>query len=420
MLLEFRATNFKSFKGSAAFSMVSSSDASFENTNTRETGIKSIPRINCSAAIYGHNASGKSNLLNAIGLFKMMVTHSANHRPDQALNSTPFKLDPESANAPSEFDITFMHEGVRYQYGFSYNKTRVIEEWLFVYKTAKPQHWFSRVYDASTNEDEYYLGNGLTGQKHVWKQATKHNSLFLSTAAQLNSPQLTIVYSWIVENIVIIGAEGRVPDKFTMSQIGNEEKKSEILDFLRASDITIDDISTRSEQVTQQTFSLNMDTAKVEGDRVEKEIEVPQFHHRSETGSALFELNEESLGTQKLFSLSGLMLDILSQGKVLVFDELNNSMHTLVAKHLVDLFHNPRVNTSNAQLIFSTHDTALLDTDLLRRDQIWFIEKNNASQASELYPLLEYSPRKNEDIEKGYLRGRYGATPFIDNLALEF
>lgn len=143
---------------------------------------------------------------------------------------------------------------------------------------------------------------------------------------------------------------------------------------------------------------------------------IPQFNHKTEKGNATLELHEESLGTQRLFALSGPILEILKKGKVLIFDELDSSLHALLAKKLVDLFHSG-TNSNGAQLVFTTHDTALLQNDLLRRDQIWFIEKDN-DQSSKLYPLTDFSPRKGESLEKGYLIGRYGAVPFLRDLDL--
>jgi len=140
---------------------------------------------------------------------------------------------------------------------------------------------------------------------------------------------------------------------------------------------------------------------------------VPMFQHVTENGSATFEFEDESGGTQKLFALAGPLFDILKNGSVLIVDELDRGLHPLLIRQLVTLFQNPESNAHGAQLLFTAHETSLLDPDLLRRDQIWFTEKN-AEQASTLFPLTEFTPRKNEAFESRYLSGRYGAVPILN------
>ena len=139
---------------------------------------------------------------------------------------------------------------------------------------------------------------------------------------------------------------------------------------------------------------------------------MPQFVHTTESGSVRFELQDESLGTQRLYQMAAPVLDVLANGRVLVVDELDASLHTLLVRRLVNMFQSPTLNRNGAQLIFSTHDTSLLDQTLFRRDQVWFTEKNQA-QTTQLYPLTDFSPRKKEALERGYLAGRYGAVPFF-------
>ncbi len=154
MLIEFRVTNFRSFKGENRLSLVASSDKDLEATNVISTGNSSVPRVVRAAAIYGANASGKSNLIRAFQLFRGLVVDSANINPEATLNVQPFRLDPENEKAPTEFELTFFRDGVRYQYGFALTSKRVIEEWLLVYKTKQPQTWFTRTYNAETHTDE--------------------------------------------------------------------------------------------------------------------------------------------------------------------------------------------------------------------------------------------------------------------------
>ncbi len=418
MLLEFRVKNFKSFRDETIFTLNASKDKTLKETNTLKTGIKSIPAVVCSAAIYGPNASGKSNLVTALAYLRGVVGESASLQVDQTFNLKAFSLDPKTENEPSEFEITFLKNGIRYQYGLAMTPRRIVEEWLLVYKTAKPQQWFSRSYDEDKQEDVFDFGPSLTGQKEVWKKSTRPNSLFLSIAVQLNSEQLTPVFSWITQDLAIFGAQGIPSNDLSTEMVQTKQGQRDIKSFLTSADISIDDISVIPTKGFRQKFRLGAASGKSGTNIKDAVILRPQFHHKTSQGAATLELYEESLGTQRLFALAGPIMSILKEGRVLIFDELDSSLHTLLARRLVELFHTPEINIHGAQLIFTTHDTALLHNDLIRRDQVWFIEKDS-QQASKLYALTDFSPRINEDLERGYLIGRYGAVPFLQDLKLE-
>jgi len=418
MLLEFRVKNFRSFRDEAVFSLNASKDKTLESSNLLKTGIKSIPSVVASAAIFGANASGKSNFIGAIAYFKEMVRASASLPVDQSFNIKSFALDAKTKIAPSEFEITFIKDGVRYQYGFVMTASKIIEEWLLVYKSAKPQRWFDRYFDEGKQEEVIDFGSSFKGQKDIWKKSTRSNALFLSTAIQLNSDQLMPIYSWITQDIVLFGAQGLPINDYSTNMLQDDLGRKAITAFLQTADICIDDINISRKKGFKQQVAFDALTGKSSSTVEEEEFLVPVFLHKTEHGSASFELQEESLGTQRLFALAAPILDIIRQGKVLVFDELDSSLHTLLAKRLVELFQSPKLNLHNAQLLFSTHDSALLHKDLLRRDQVWFTDKG-VDQISNLYPLTDFSPRKNESIENGYLMGRYGAVPFLQDVGLE-
>lgn len=415
MLIEFRVKNFRSFKDEAVLNLVASSDKMAETTNVLPTGNRSIPRVVRSAGIYGANASGKSNLIRAMQLLRGIVSDSASLQAGQEINVQPFRLDPMSAERPIEYEITFLLAGVRYQFGFTLTPRQVISEWLIVYKTTQPAVWYERNFNFEIQKYEYKFSTQLLGAKAVWSDATRNNALFLSTAVQLNSDQLRPVFDFLTRGLVIF-ENGTTPiPEFTISHIARN-KADTVKQFLATADISIDDIALKKQQGFKAGMKLHFATGQMEPISTEpQEIVLPTFRHRSRTGTAVFEMSDESEGTQKLFSLAGPLFEILQRGQVLIVDELDRSLHALLVRQLIGMFQNPDVNTGGAQLIFTTHDTSLLDGDLLRRDQIWFAEKDE-DQASRLVPLSDFSPRKNEALERGYLSGRYGGVPILRTL----
>jgi len=413
MLLDFRVKNFRSLRDEQTLSLVAAKDKSLQVLNTMPSGIKAAPTLLRSVAIYGPNAGGKSNLIKALQYMRAVVAESASvMQPDQTFNIQPFRLDALSVAQPTEFDVSFVLDGVRHQYGFELTAQRVTREYLLVYKAFKPQQWFERNYDAASGKDVYDFGVGLKGPKSVWEGATRPNALFLSMAVQLNSEQLKPVFAWFVNKLAIFNEITPLGQHFSVDMLRKPEGKRAICDFLTSADISISDIEVVTRKVSGQAVHFDMAAGKTEVRNEEQEVNELLFHHVTDQGKAVFSLGDESMGTRNLLFLTGPVLDILDNGMALVVDELDSSLHPLLVRRLVELFQNPAVNKKGAQLIFTTHDTSLLDPDLFRRDQIWFVEKD-PDQASKLYPLSDFSPRKNEALERGYLMGRYGALPFL-------
>lgn len=413
MLLEFKVKNFRSLRDECTLSMVASGDKTLAQTNLHQTGIKNLPNVVRTAAIYGANASGKSNVIRAMQAMREIVLGSANYQFGQPFSMIqPFKLDPASVTEPTEFEITFLLKDIRYQYGFSLTSERIISEWLFAYPTPKGQRWFQREYDPQKEKDTYNLGSHLSGQKSVWRDATKQNSLYLSTAVQLNSEQLKGIFEWFFSSLVILPDTAIPAFDYTVSYI-RDHTDNAVRDFLANADISIDNILIDNRKVFRQHLNMNFSTGELKNVLEEKDVYMPVFQHATQNGSAMFELEDESGGTQKLFALAGPLFDILKNGYVLIVDELDRGLHPLLVRQLIALFQNSKNNTRGAQLLFTTHETNLLDPKFLRRDQIWFTEKN-ADQVSTLFPLTEFTPRNNEAFESGYLSGRYGAVPILD------
>ena len=398
MLIEFRVSNFRSLRDEQVLSMVASKDKTLASTHTVPTGVTAAPALLRSAAIYGPNAGGKSNLIKALQYMRVVVVESATIAPSQTFGVQPFRLDTASAGLPTEFEVTFLLDGVRYQYGFAMTAERIVGEHLLVYKAFKPQHWFTRRHDATTGRDVYDFGPALKGQKSMWESATRPNALFLSMAVQLNSEQLAPVFDWFARQLVIFNEHATLNPRVTLQMLRDSAAKRSICAFLNAADISIADIDVVTRDDDQDEL---------------------RFKHTTSKGEAVFGMGDESSGTRNLLFMIGPILDIVRNGLTLVVDELDTSLHTLLVRRIVQLFHDTALNTRGAQLIFTTHDTSLLDAhDLFRRDQVWFVEKDR-DQASRLYSLTEFSPRKGEALERGYLMGRYGGLPLLDELTLE-
>ncbi|TAD87984.1 MAG: ATP-binding protein [Alphaproteobacteria bacterium] len=414
MLVGFRVENFRSLKAEQVFSLVASKDKTLEETHTVSTGLKAAPRLLRSAVIYGANGSGKSNLIKAIQCMQQIIVHSA-RRPSsyQTFRVQPFRIDAETVSAPTRFEMTFIIDSVRYQYSFSLNADRILSEDLLVYKTSKPQLWYDRRYDSITKKYSYHFGSGLKGRRHVWEEVTRPDALLLSTAVQLNSEALSPIYNWFANNLVIINEYQPLNIQYTLAQLEARERYKDILDFLASADISVSDIELKKKKTKGTTITV--DTTSRTADNNEDEMEVAEILllHEADTHKLHLALQDESTGTRNLLFLSGPLLSIIDLAQTLLIDEMGSSLHPLLLQEIVRLFHHRRSSAPCAQLIFTTHDTSLLGTpNLFRRDQIWLVEKHR-SQASDLVSLSEFSPRKGEALERGYLTGRYGGIPFL-------
>lgn len=412
MLLEFRVRNYRSIRDEQALTLIASGDKELASTHLAPTGLKSAPRALRTAVVYGPNASGKSSLLRALDYMRAVVTESATViQPGQTYNVQPFKLDAVSAQQPTEFEITFLLSGVRHQYAFSMTAQRIVSESLLVYRSSKPTQLYSRQHIEGDRYD-YEFSTYLTGSRKLWQESTRPNALFLSMAAQLNSEQLSPVFNWIVRSINFLPAGATGLPEFTTALLATEQGRASIREFLSAADISIADVQAVPRKGMHAQWVMS--ASGLQASQEEREFLMPVFEHSTPKGSAKFELHDESDGTQRLYGLIAPVLDCLRDGRVLVVDELDSSLHTLLVRRLITMFQTPELNPGGAQLIFSTHDTSLLDHTLFRRDQIWFTEKDD-DQATRLYPLTDFSPRKQEAWERGYLAGRYGAVPFFSH-----
>ena len=420
MILDFFTQNFRSLRGAATLSFVASPDVSLRGTHCLSTGIKAVPWVTRGAAIYGANASGKSNLIFGLATMSSLVRQSTALNESQfAELYTPFRLDAESATQPTEFEVNLLLNGVRYEYGFSYDSQRIRGEWLTVYRTGKGQKWFDREWNDATGTEIWgSFSTHLSGPRETWRKATRPQALFLTTAAQLNSELLKPLFDWFNDGVLFLNAMnalGSMAMGLTLTRFDEAGFKERVMEVLRAADIHIADIKIEKKPGQQLNFSFEVGKPPT---LTTREGEVPEvtFGHKGKDGETIyFDRRFESAGTQTLFACIGFILEAIEKGKLLVIDDVDSSLHPMVTRFIVGLFHDPAVSNNNAQLWITTHDTSLLDTDLLRRDQFWFVDKDER-QASVLVPLTDFSPRKNEALERGYLRGRYGGVPFISSL----
>lgn len=422
MLIEFRITNFRSINETQTLSMVAGSGKELVAENTFESRLPGFPRLLRSAAIYGANAAGKTNLLRALQFMQSLVLTSTTFQEGARIGHALFKLSKATSGKPSEFEAVFADEkGVRYEYGFSVDAERFHKEWLIAYPHGRPQNWFERKYHAATKKYEWHFSAKLKGSPRVWRDATRGNALFLSTAIQLNSEQLRPVFQWFQKKLVLVfGIEMGEPQLnpfLTYQLLEQPDGKQKLLKFVHAADLGIDGLSLQRQPMAPVALAEgNVLREPAPASAVPSVIRITTFHKAGDTGASIpLDFGEESKGTRILFNSAGAWLNALNNGEVIFYDELDTSLHPLMTRFLIRLFHGKATNTNNAQLVFTTHDTSLLDSDLFRRDQVWFVEKDEKS-ASHVYPLSDFSPRKEEALERGYLRGRYGALPFIGEL----
>ena len=420
MLIELSVANYRSIRDRQTLSLAAGPGTEMRGLNVTDApGDLALLRV---AAIYGPNASGKSNLFKALGALQMMVQWSAiAFQQGQPLPVVPFRLEAATEKQPTEFEIHFIAgDGVRYQYGLAATAGQVQEEWLIAYPHGRAQHWFERK-RASTGDAVWKFGSyflGSAAQRKVWRESTRDNALFLSTAVQLNNEQLKSAFQWITQELIVVASGATTMNPFlSFDLLRSETGARRIMGLLRAADIDIDHLELKEEDmppllpgVARIDIRLPSLPGAVQPRVQNKVLHLMSWHKRKVDGEVVaFDFSEESDGTKKLFEYAGGLLRAIDHGATVCIDELDSSLHPRITRFLVEQFQ-PSNNPNNAQLVFSTHDVTLMDPDLLRRDQVWFVEKDSQG-GSRLYPLLDYSPRKGEALERGYLKGRYGAVP---------
>lgn len=406
MLLEFRCSNFKSIKEEIRFSMIAGKD----NTSEELLKVYNNFRVLRSAVIYGANGSGKSNFINALLFMCNLVQTSISYQPGQKIPQAAHKLS-EKEN-PSTFDIQFIRNNVRYAYGFSIEGGVITEEYLYYFPNGRQVKIFDR------DRMNIQPGNRYKSSFDVSiKDVLKENRLFLSCAANYsNVRELEEAFLFYTTDIVIYNPSMNNWTEYSIRLMqDNPSIKEEFLQMLNALDTGIQDVKLKVEKVKFTDLKRDLQLPdnlmglipEQEGNRIEAKVIYDKFE--------IDLLNEESSGIKRLFEIICPMIDILNTGKVLICDELEASLHEAVIYKIVQLFQNYKKDIF-AQLIFSTHDTSLLNRELFRRDQVWFTQLNK-DRATDLYSLVEIKDvRKSENLAKGYVSGKYGAIPMLNHV----
>jgi hypothetical protein len=350
------------------------------------------------AAIYGANASGKSNVIHALRFIQNTVQDSYQRwSPTSKIPRQPFRLSTEAGKEPSWYVLEMLIENIRWTYGFVIDDDRVLEEWLYSYPQSRKRIVFER--DISGIRFGSTIANRRE-RTRVLVELTRPNALFLSLAAQVGLDEVMPVYNWLDRKLLFSAHDPAAgSDGLASYLIKNPFRRSEVQSLIEAADFGISGLDVETEK--------NADWPELESARL-------RLAHGAD--GTLLESHEESAGTRAWLALLPLVLDALSDGDVLVIDELDTSLHPRLAARVIELFRSPEVNTGSGQLIFTTHDATLLGTSLgapvLARDEVWFVAKA-ADGSSSLFPLSDFKPRKGENAERRYLGGSYGAVPAV-------
>lgn len=427
MIIEFSVGNYRSFYKPVVLSLLAtplrSLNKEIDSSNVFQVGKIKLLR---SAAIYGANASGKSNLVRAILFMRRFVLGSSTKlQAGEATGVQRFLLNKMAQQQPAYFQIIFSLGEIRYRYGFELDEQRVLSEWLYQTKQRETRLFVRE-------NDSFEVNNTLKKSTAMLEKYVRSNALFLSVLAQFNHSLAIDIFDWFRNRLR--GISGIMDDTyagFTLSQFETNAKLAQrIRDLVHFADLGILDLGIRTipiedAEVPEQLrkIILKMKTKESSNGEVSiKSIETihQMFDGQNPAGQAKFELDEhESEGTKKFFYLLGPLLDSLDNGNVLVVDEFEARLHPVLSREIIRLFNSPTTNPKNAQLIFTTHDASLLGEGLLRRDQIWFTEKNRFGE-TELYSLAEMKERNDASFEKNYIHGRYGAVPLIGGMRAVF
>ncbi len=397
MLIQFSAKNYLSLKEKVVLSMLASNDTEHSDhlipSQKKESYLKT-------AVIYGANASGKSNVLNAFWFMVNYVLTSHEKQLHKLIDRSPFKFDKTTLEKPSDFEVIFTVDDIRYAYGFSVTDKEVVEEYLYYYPNGRQAIIFER-----RNTNEYRFTVDVEEQMTL-RDRTSANKLYLSVASNWNYKKVVPVFEWFASCKILTKNSAADAYGVDAEQLCDDEYRSAIAEMLRVADFGIQSLQVRDVENAGRLIKNGEKYTNIDAIHLIQDDE-------GKVQSFALNMMEESDGTKSYFKVVGIVKYVLDTGGLLVADEMDAHLHPLLTKHLVMLFNSQAGNPNGAQLIFTSHNTNLLDLDIFRRDQIWFTEKDETYAATDLFSLYDFSVRKDAKVEKGYLIGRYGAIPVI-------
>lgn len=425
MLLSFSVSNYRCFRGLQTLNLAASNQDKSLPENLITTDVPGLEKKKWvkGVGLYGANASGKSTIIYALKALAQMVENSAKMTdPKEPIPQiVPFALCPDQPEEPTAFAVAFVSDNVRYEYRVAATRERIWHESLRAFPKKVEQLWYSRTWNPKSNSYEWTpeTPSGFTRDKQL-EGYTLSNMLFLSKAVANARADLEPVFRWFKELIFLDLSEGfltKARTSLTLEMIRDNKDffGDMIIKLLRYADLGVTNVRILEEPPPSEEVIKKLENIFPPGlHKMMKEPQLmPELSHNASGSSEVFlPWESESAGTQHLLGVVGWWLMILATGRMVCVDELETSMHPLMVRELLRLFFSEKENPKGAQILFTTHNPLLLDTTLLRRDQIWFTDKDTKGEGH-LYPLTDYSPRKGESLVRGYLSGRYGAVPFI-------
>ena len=409
MLVEFSVANFRSIRDRVTLSMLATPDQMLlENTFAVPTWEKE--RFVKSAFLYGANASGKTNVLRALRYLRMLILSSEQRNKGTKIDYEPFLLDETFSNKPSEFEVRFVIENIPYTYGLTIDEERVQSEYLYYAPKGRKAVVFER------EQDTYTFTVDKERQTAI-SQNTISNRLYLASATNANYDKTEPAFKWF-KDFLRTRIDMNVDNwqKYTTKCISEGGERAEkIQQFMRKADVGIQSISAQIVAITEDMLRPNT-PGEVRKKLLGQEFPEVTMYHQGKNEKVSFDIDDESDGTQVVYAMVGPLFDVLDNGYTLMIDEIEASLHPHIVREIIKLFHDPACNRKNAQIICTTHATSFLNRELLRRDQIWFTQKDPESGATELFSLADVKGvRKDENYEKSYWAGKYEAVPYFGN-----
>lgn len=419
MILSFKVSNNLSINDEQELSFIASNlkdDVSPIQKVGNPTKFRVLPAV----LLYGSNASGKTNIIKSLSRMITEIKNSHLKRgPDAEIARRAFKLDIECEKKPTTFEIEFLFDGIRHSYGFSFNNKEYLSEWLYWFPQGQPSKLFER------DKSDITYGRSLKGRNKTIADLTRANSLYLSAAAQNDHKQLGPIVAYLssikLKTQITVDATSFIDSE----EISVDERT---IIFLEKIDTGICTFEKKASKIDEKTKTLSLGFLKLMSESFEEfpsnfedfpdSQNTIKLGHKSKKGEIIyFDLDVESAGTRRLLHILGPVFEALDTGSAIIIDEIDASLHTNACELMFAMFNDKNINKNGAQLIATTHDTNLLNSNTIRRDQVWFTQKSKIG-ATKLYPLTDIYTKKQDNIEKGYLQGRYGALPF-DDLVLD-